>query len=82
MDSDGIKAHIKASDQFVKGLIAEQLPELSQILKDKGINMQHIEVVYDNPMFSSTDQQFHGQTLIWRSRQTGQEHDGGAQKRR
>jgi len=61
MDGDSIKAHIKAADQYVKGLISEQLPELSQALKEKGVNMTHIEVVYDSPMSSSTDQQFHGQ---------------------
>ena len=61
MESDGIKAHIKAADQYVKGLISEQLPELSQALKEKGVNMSHIEVVYESPMQTSADRQFNGQ---------------------
>ncbi len=61
MDGDGMKAQIKAADQYVRGLISEQLPELSQALKEKGINMSNIEVVYESPMFSSTEQQFQGQ---------------------
>ncbi|MCK5129116.1 MAG: flagellar hook-length control protein FliK [Clostridiales bacterium] len=58
IESDGIKAHIKAGDQYVKGLISDQLPTLSEMLKEKGVNMSHIEVVYENPMSSSTDGQF------------------------
>jgi hypothetical protein len=60
MEGESIKAHIKAADQYVKGLISEQLPELSQALKEKGVNMTNIEVTYESPMWSSTDQQFHG----------------------
>ena len=37
MDNDGIKAHIKASDASVKGLIMDQLPALQEALKEKGL---------------------------------------------
>ena len=62
MDGESIKAHIKAADQYVRGLISEQLPELSQALREKGVNMANIEVTYENPMLGSTGQQFNGQS--------------------
>jgi flagellar hook-length control protein FliK len=59
MDNDGIKAHIKASDTSVKGMIADQLPALQEALKEKGITVTHIEVTYERPAFDS--QQSHQQ---------------------
>ncbi len=58
IEEDGIRAQIKAADQYVKGLITDQLPELSEQLKQKGVNMTNIEVVYDSPDFSSFEGQF------------------------
>jgi flagellar hook-length control protein FliK len=51
MDSDGIKAHIKAADNTVKGLIADQIPALQESLKEKGIQLTHVEVTFEKPMF-------------------------------
>jgi flagellar hook-length control protein FliK len=61
MDDSGVKAHIKAADLSVKGLIADQLPTLTESLKEKGVNMTNIEVVYDNPTFNNGEGQFQRQ---------------------
>ncbi len=57
MEEDGIRAQIKAADQYVKGIITDQLPGLSEQLRQKGVNMTNIEVVYENPDFSSFEGQ-------------------------
>jgi flagellar hook-length control protein FliK len=61
IDDSGIKAHIKAADLSVKSLIADQLPTLTESLKEKGVNMTNIEVVYDNPTLNNGQGQFQRQ---------------------
>lgn len=58
MEDGGIKAQIKAADLTARAMITEQLPSLTEMLKDKGVNMTQIEVVYDQMSFDSAQQQF------------------------
>ncbi len=57
MDSDGIKAMIKAADQTVKSLIQAEIPGLTDMLKDKGIEVRQIEVSYEAAAFDFNSQQ-------------------------
>jgi flagellar hook-length control protein FliK len=51
MDSDGLRAQIKAADSSVSGLIRSELNTLSDLLKDKGIPVTQIDVSYDTAAF-------------------------------
>lgn len=51
MDSDGLRAQIKAADSSVSGLIRSELNTLSDLLKDKGIQVTQIDVSYDTAAF-------------------------------
>ncbi len=51
MDSDGLRAQIKAADSSVSGLIRSELNTLSDSLKDKGIPVTQIDVSYDTAAF-------------------------------
>lgn len=59
MDNDGIKAHIKAADTSLKGMITDQLPALQEALKERGLTVTQIEVSYERPAFEN--QQSHHQ---------------------
>lgn len=80
IDDSGIKAHIKAGDLSVKGLIADQLPTLTESLKEKGVNMINIEVVYDNPSFNKGDGQFQRQNPQQGSRRKNSRYLFGGDK--
>lgn len=80
IDDSGIKAHIKAGDLSVKGLIADQLPTLTESLKEKGVNMTNIEVVYDNPSFNKGDGQFQRQNPQQGSRRKNSRYLFGGDK--
>ena len=76
MDSDGLKAHIKAADASVSGLIRSELNTLSDQLKEKGIQIRQIDVTYDtSALLSDTSQgngrQYSGSSKNRRSYTTG-----------
>ncbi len=48
MDESGIKASIKAGDATVKGLIADRLPMLQEMLREKSIHVTNIDVAYES----------------------------------
>ena len=60
MDSDGLKAHIKAADASVSGLIRSELNTLSDQLKEKGIQISQIDVTYDTSALLSDAHQGNG----------------------
>lgn len=49
MDGDGLKAQIKAGDAQIKGILQEELNYLQNLLKDKGVNIDRIDITYANP---------------------------------
>ncbi|MDL2220239.1 flagellar hook-length control protein FliK [Eubacteriales bacterium OttesenSCG-928-N14] len=51
MDSEGIKAQIKASDFAAKELISRDLAQLQELFKARQINVTDIEVLYQSPSF-------------------------------
>ena len=51
MDGDEIKAHIKAGDAMVKGMLDSELPALTQMLREKGLLVTQIEVALEVPAF-------------------------------
>lgn len=57
MDSDGLRAQIKAADSSVSGLIRSELNTLSDLLKDKGIPVTKIDVSNDTAAFLSDARQ-------------------------
>jgi flagellar hook-length control protein FliK len=57
MDSDGIKAYIKASDWSAKGLIQAELPHLQEMLKQKELPVVCVEVSYEAHTFDFNMQQ-------------------------
>ena len=50
LTKEGLSAQIKASDAAAKGLIVAELDTLQQALKDKGIQVVQMEVLYDQTM--------------------------------
>jgi flagellar hook-length control protein FliK len=58
LDSDGIKANLKAADASVKSMIANELPVLQDMLREKGLNVVKIDVAYDNPTFDASGGSF------------------------
>ena len=58
--SDGLLAQIKAADASTKGLIQNEVAALTAQLKDKGIEIRQIEVVYEAPAFTTDMRQNEG----------------------
>ena len=58
--SDGLLAQIKAADASTKGLIQSEVAALAAQLKDKGIEIRQIEVVYEAPAFTTDMRQNEG----------------------
>ena len=58
--SDGLLAQIKATDASTKGLIQNEVATLTAQLKDKGIEIRQIEVVYEAPAFTTDMRQNEG----------------------
>ncbi len=59
MDDTGIKAQIKAESAAAKEALGEQINTLAESLKEKGIQVNHLEVTYEAPAFN-TQQQYEG----------------------
>lgn len=57
MDSDGLRAQIKAADSTVSGLIRSELNSLTDLLKDRGIPVTQIDVSYDTAAFLTDSRQ-------------------------
>ncbi len=57
MDSDGLRAQIKAADSTVSGLIRSELNSLTDLLKDRGIPVTQIDVSYDTAAFLTDPRQ-------------------------
>lgn len=57
MDSDGVRAQIKAAELSSKSLIENGLPALEEALKERGIDVKQIEVAYEPPKFDFNQQQ-------------------------
>ncbi len=47
MKAGELKVHIKADDMAVKAMLLDQTSSLSNMLKDKGIAVSHIDVMYE-----------------------------------
>ena len=56
MEDGKMKMQIKTEDMAVKGLFTDQIPALHNALRDKGIVMSNIDVVYEEPSFSGSEQ--------------------------
>lgn len=57
---DGLIAQIRAADASTKGLIQNEVAALTAQLKDKGIEIRQIEVVYEAPAFTTDMRQNEG----------------------
>lgn len=57
MENGEMKMLIKTEELAVKGMFAEQLPSMQDALKEKGIVISNIDVVYDDQSFLNGQQQ-------------------------
>lgn len=76
MENGEMKMLIKTEELAVKGMFAEQLPSMQDALKEKGIVISNIDVVYDDQSFLNGQQQAFkqregnsGNQRKWKSRQ-------------
>lgn len=60
MDGDGLRAQIKAGDLSIRNMIHAQLPALEAALKERGVNVQQIEVAYEAAAFDFNHRQREG----------------------
>ena len=57
MDDSGLKAQIKAESVAAKEALGGQIDTLAESLKEKGIQVSHLEVTYEAPAFNAQQQQ-------------------------
>lgn len=57
---EGLLAQIKAADASTQGLIQNEVAALTEQLKDKGIELRQIEVLYEAPAFTTDMHQNRG----------------------
>lgn len=57
---EGLLAQIKAADASTKGLIQNEVATLTEQLKEKGIELRQIEVLYEAPAFTTDMRQNKG----------------------
>lgn len=56
-EEDGLRAIIKVAERPASELIAGELTSLRELLRDKGINIAHLEVAYQPPRASDAERQ-------------------------